>query len=103
MLWFRSIAGSVGITATRGIGRAECMRASVCVCVFVQAGVLVGRASRYVLCWCSCEPGLARPTESSAVCVCVSAFVCMRACARVRHESSRVRLRATLSMLAVLV
>ena len=38
--------------------------------------MLVGRASRYVLCWCSCEPGLARPTESSAVCVCVCLHLC---------------------------
>ena len=44
-----------------------------------------------------------RVPPSRQQCVCVCAFVCVRACARVRHESSPVRLRATLSMLAVLV
>ena len=71
MLWFRSIAGSVGITATRGIGRAECMCACVCVYVFVQAGVLVSRASRlcdllvFVRTWISTSHRVV-----SSVCVC---------------------------------
>ena len=43
MLWFRALAGSVGITATRGSGRAECMCACVCVCVCVSR-VLSARA-----------------------------------------------------------
>ena len=61
----------------------------VCVCVHMRA------------CVCVCVSLCVRV----AVCVvCVHVCSCVRACCScVRHESSPIRLRATLSMLAVLV